>query len=74
MVCFAQSGDRFTVKPGEDEDAVFIVGLAPRKSYEVEVDDEEMAEAEADAGGILELEVPKGKTVGIRLRPVMTAR
>lgn len=69
VVCFAQSGDRFTVKPGEDEDAVFLVGLAPRKSYEVEVDDEEMVEMETDAGGILELEVPKGKTIGIRLRP-----
>jgi hypothetical protein len=69
VVCFAKTGDRFTVKPGEDEDAVFIVGLAPRKAYEVEIDDEEMVEAETDAGGILELEVPKGKTVGIRLRP-----
>jgi hypothetical protein len=70
VVCFANSGDRFTVKPGEDEDAVFIVGLAPRKVYEVEIDDEEMFEAQADAGGILELETPKGKTVGIRFRPV----
>jgi hypothetical protein len=72
VVCFAKSGDRFTVKPGEDEDAVFIVGLAPRKVYEVEIDDEEMVEVEADTGGILELEVPKGKTVGIRFRPAAT--
>jgi hypothetical protein len=68
VVCFAKSGERFTVKPGEDEDAVFIVGLVSRKLYEVEIDDEEMFEAQADAGGILELEVPKGKTIGIRLR------
>jgi hypothetical protein len=69
VVCFAKSGDRFTVKPGEEEDAVFLVGLAPRKAYEVEIDDEEMFEAQSDAGGILELETPKGKTVGIRLKP-----
>jgi len=74
VVCFAKSGDRFTVKPGEDEDAVFVVGLEPRKAYEVEIDDEEMVEAETDTGGILELEVPKGKSVGIRLRAVTTAR
>ena len=74
VVCFAKSGDRFTVKPGEDEDAVFIVGLEPRKAYEVEIDDEEMREAQADAGGILELEVPKGKMVGIRWRPVLASR
>jgi hypothetical protein len=72
VVCFAKAGDRFTVKPGEDEDAVFIVGLGPRKAYEVEIDDEEMYEAQADAGGILELEVPKGKAVGIRLREAAT--
>jgi hypothetical protein len=72
VVCFAGSGDRFTVKPGDDEDAVFLVGLAPRKAYAVEIDDEEMFEAPADAGGILELETPKGKTVGIRLRPAVS--
>lgn len=73
VVCFAKAGDRFTVKPGEDEDAVFVVGLVPRKAYRVEVDDEEMIEAQADPGGILELQVPKGKTVGIRLRELTTA-
>lgn len=71
VVCFAKSGNRFTVKLGEDEDAVFIVGLTPRKAYEVEVDDEEMSEMETDPGGILELEVTKGKSVGIRLRAVV---
>jgi len=33
-----------------------------------------MREAQADAGGILELEVPKGKMVGIRWRPVLASR
>ena len=69
VVCFASSGSRFTVKLSEDEDAVFLVDLEPRQSYEVEIDDEEMFQAEADPGGILELDPPKGKTVGIRFRP-----
>jgi hypothetical protein len=73
VVCFAKTGTKFRVKLGEDEDAVFVIGLAPRKVYEVEVDDEEMVEAAADAGGILQLDVPKGKDVGIRFRPVETA-
>jgi hypothetical protein len=68
MVCFAKTADRFVVTAGEDEDLVFLVELVPRATYEVEIDDEEMQEAETDPGGILELEVPTGKAVGIRLR------
>jgi hypothetical protein len=73
VVCFAMPAGRFTVKPGEDEDAVFVVGLEPHKTYEVEIDDEEMFEAAADPGGILELQTPKGRTVGIRVRPAGAA-
>jgi hypothetical protein len=68
VVCFAKTGSKFRVKLGEDEDAVFLVGLAPRQAYEVEIDDEEMFEASSDPGGILALEVPKPKEVGIRFR------
>lgn len=69
VVCFARAGSRFRVKLGEEEDAVFLVGLDPRRPYEVEIDDQEMFEAAADPGGILMLEVPKGKEVGFRFRP-----
>ncbi|HLH19053.1 MAG TPA: hypothetical protein VKX45_17665 [Bryobacteraceae bacterium] len=72
VVCFGQSASRFTVKLGEDAESVFIVGLKPRQTYEVEIDDEEMFEAEADPGGIVELEPPRGKPVGIRLKPAGT--
>jgi hypothetical protein len=64
----ARSPRRSEVKL-EEEDAVFIVGLKPRQSYqvEVEVDDEEMFETAADRGGILPLTgVPRGKSTGIR--------
>jgi hypothetical protein len=70
VICFAKAGSKFRVKPGEEEDAVFLVGLEPHRSYEVEIDDEEMFEATADPGGILPLSVPKGKEIGIRIRTV----
>jgi hypothetical protein len=56
---------RVTLEEGE---AVFMVGLEPRRAYQVEIDDEEMLESVTDAGGILELDVPHGKEVGVRVR------
>jgi hypothetical protein len=66
-ICFAQTASQFRVKLDE-EDAVFELGLAPQKVYLVEVDDEELSEVETDRGGIMELYVPRGREVGIRLR------
>ena len=67
VICFARSARRFQVKLDE-EDAVFVVGLEPHRTYQVEVDDEEMFEAAADTGGILELDdLPRGKPVGVRI-------
>jgi hypothetical protein len=34
----------------------------------VEIDDEEVLEAITDPGGILELDLPHGKEVGVRVR------
>jgi hypothetical protein len=52
----------------DQEKAVFIVGLDPRRAYQVEIDDEEMFEGVTDPGGILELDLPHGKAVGVRIR------
>ncbi len=52
----------------EGKQPVFVVGLQPRRDYFVEIDDEELAEAASDPGGILELDVPHGTEVGVRLR------
>jgi hypothetical protein len=69
VVCFGQTTRQYHVKL-EEEDAVFIVGLEPGRTYLVEVDDEEVSEETADPGGILELtDVPHGKEVGIRIAP-----
>jgi hypothetical protein len=70
IVWFAPAGDRISVKLDEEQ-AVYIVGLEPHRTYQVEVDDEEMLEAEADSGGIVELlDVPRGYDLGIRFREV----
>ena len=69
MICFAQQHPQVPLKL-EEEEAVFIVGLEPQHTYQVEIDDEEMFEAEADSGGILELDVPRGKPVGVRIKEI----
>ncbi len=66
-VCFGESARqfRFTVDEGNQ---AFVVGLEPGRTYQVEVEDEEVYEAAADPGGILEVEVPQGKPSGVRLK------
>ena len=49
---------------------MFILGLEPGHTYQVEIDDEEIFEADTDRGGILELDVPRGKPVGVRIKEV----
>jgi hypothetical protein len=49
-------------------EAVFVLNLTPRTMYEVEVDDQEMAEVETDAGGTLVLSFPEGADAGVRIR------
>jgi hypothetical protein len=66
-VCFGRTARRFRVTVDEGS-SVFIVNLDPRHTYEVEVDDQELYEADTDSGGILELEVPAGREVGVRIR------
>ncbi len=65
-LCFARRQLAWSL-PVDDEDAVFVLGLEARRTYQVEVDDEEIFEEDADAGGILELDLPKGKTTGFRV-------
>jgi hypothetical protein len=69
MICFAQRARKFQLKL-EEEEAVFILGLQPGRTYQVEIDDEEVFEADSDRGGILELDVPRGKPVGVRIKEI----
>jgi len=57
---------KFRVTLGEGESA-FLAGLQPHRTYQVEVDDEEMFEAVTDPSGILKLDLPQGKEVGVRI-------
>jgi len=79
---------KFTVNPVKDdaepgERAVahkqyyFLVGMKPNVRFDVEVDDEELAEATTDAGGILALTFANPETpraVRIRETPAPSAR
>jgi len=68
LVCFGHTTRKFQVTLDEEQ-AVFVVGLEPRRTYAVEVDDEEMFEAASDTGGILALtEIPHGRPIGVRLK------
>lgn len=49
-------------------EAVFVLNLTPRAVYDVEVDDQEMAEVETDVGGTLVLSFPEGADAGVRIR------
>ncbi len=60
---------RFRVKLDEGQDAVILVGLEANRTYQVEIDDEEVYEEAADRGGTLVLDLLHGKEVGVRLRP-----
>jgi len=46
----------------------FVLGLARRAAYDVEIDDEELGEAETDNGGMLVLAMPEGTDAGVRVR------
>jgi hypothetical protein len=62
----APSGDSFKLEL--DSEALFLLGLQPHTSYEVEIDDQEMTELETDAGGTLVVSLPPKVTAGARFR------
>lgn len=51
-----------------DAQTMFVLGLAPRAEYGVEIDDQELSLADTDVGGTLILKVPEGVDAGVRLR------
>lgn len=52
----------------------FVVGLTPNAIYDVEVDDEEMREEQADAGGVLLLKFPGSGSTGVRIHATSRGR
>ena len=53
-----------------DAEAVFILKLAPRARYAVEIDDQELREEETDTGGTLVLALPEGIPTGIQVKRI----
>ncbi len=49
-------------------EAMFVLGLQPRAHYDVEVDDEELSDAETDSGGTMVLSFPAGLNAGVRIK------
>lgn len=54
-----------------DGEALFVLGLTPKSSYDVEIDNEELAEYETDSGGTLVIALPPGPD---NLQPNLGAR
>jgi hypothetical protein len=67
VILFGARTQKFKVAVAGDE-PVFVVGLKPRQTYLIEVDDEEMAEQTTDPGGILQLDLPHKAETGVRLK------
>jgi hypothetical protein len=51
-----------------DGEALFVLGLSPKAAYDVEIDNQELAERETDAGGTLVISLPPGLDLGARLK------
>jgi hypothetical protein len=57
-----------TLRLQADTEATFILGLKPRSLYDLEIDDEELSEAQTDAGGTLVIALPAETQTGVRIR------
>ncbi|HLH42022.1 MAG TPA: hypothetical protein VKV74_03470 [Bryobacteraceae bacterium] len=49
-------------------ETTFVLGLTPRTTYDVEIDDEELAEQETDIGGTLVIALGPDREAGVRIR------
>jgi hypothetical protein len=57
-----------TVRFAAATEVTVVLGLAPRSSYDIEIDDEELGEGETDAGGTLVVALPPETEAGVRIR------
>ena len=65
---FLSAESQDVMKFRANAEAVFVLNLAPRSHYDVEVDDEELWDVETDIGGTLVLSFPEGTDTGVRIR------
>jgi hypothetical protein len=67
VVLPANLSARFSVST-EEPSHYYVIGLKPKTTYELEVDDEEMTEYESDIGGVLELKFPAKRRAAALMR------
>ncbi len=70
VIAWGAASPNVRVRLREEQQALILVGLIPKRVYQVEVDDEEVFETPSDSGGILVIDLPQGKEVGVRVHPV----
>ncbi|MCU1339827.1 MAG: hypothetical protein JWO19_5408 [Bryobacterales bacterium] len=51
-----------------ENETLFVLGLAPRSEYAVEIDDQELEFLDTDAGGTLQVPTSGSANVGVRIR------
>ena len=51
-----------------ENETLFVLGLAPRSEYAVEIDDQELEFLDTDAGGTLRVPTSSSGEVGVRVR------
>ena len=69
VIAWGSTAPKLRAQLGPDQHDVILVGLLPSRAYQVEVDDEEVFEQTTDSGGVLVMDVPPGKEIGVRVRP-----
>lgn len=67
VIAWGSAAPKLRLHLEDTQEALILVGLAPARTYQVEVDDEEVFEETSDPGGILVLDLPRGKDVGVRV-------
>jgi len=70
VIAWGAAAPKLRIALTEDQHAVILIGLTPGRTYQVEIDDEEVFEEKTDVGGVLVVNVPGGKEVGVRARAV----
>lgn len=68
VISWGSDAPKLRIQFGEDQQALILVGLNPSRTYQVEVDDEEVFDQVTDPGGVLVIDVPPGKQLGVRVR------
>ena len=57
-----------TIRFAAATEVTVVLGLSPRSSYDLEIDDEELAEGSTDVGGALVVALPPETQAGVRIR------